>query len=265
MLGSTVRRLVKAARTPERAALSYIFRTRLHRQDPVQERSHLMQALAAGWGVDGEELSAEYHRSEFARWSGGRRQELERFAGPRRGGTSSDFSGEALYLLVRAARPSVVVETGVLYGASSGHILAALAMNGGGELHSIDLGCPPGEPSPDFLVPPDLTSRWTYIRGDVRTELPPLLARLGRIDMFNHDSLHTLENMTWEYERAFDHLAPGGVLSSHDVLVVHSLLAPFGPNAFPTFCRRHGLPWTTFGNSGFTVMPREGVPASLER
>ena len=257
MLGSTVRRLVKAARSPERAALRMIFRSRLHRQDPVQERNRLMQALAASWGVDGEGLSAEYHGSEFARWTVGRRQELQRFAGPRRGGTSSDFSGEALYLLVRAARPSVVVETGVLYGASSANILAALARNGGGELHSIDLGCPPGEPSHDFLVPPELTSRWTYIRGNVREELPPLLARLGTIDMFNHDSLHTFENMTWEYERAFDHLVPGGVLSSHDVLLVHSLGRLFGPNAFPAFCQRHHLPGTTFGNSGFTVMPKE--------
>ena len=34
----------------------------------------------------------------------------------------------------------MVVETGVLYGASSAHILAALAQNGDGELHSIELG-----------------------------------------------------------------------------------------------------------------------------
>ena len=255
MLRSTVRRLVKAARAPERAALRMIFRNRLHRQDPVQERSRLMQALAAHWSIDGEALSREYHGSEFARWTAARRQELEHFAGPRRGGTSSDFSGEAVYLLVRAARPSVLVETGVLYGASSANILEALARNGGGQLYSIDLGCPPGEPSHDFLVPPDLKSRWTYIRGSVRDELPPLLARLGKIDMFNHDSLHTYENMTWEYETAFKHLKPGGVLSSHDVLLVHSLGRLFQLNAFPAFCQRHGLPYTTFGNSGFTVMP----------
>jgi hypothetical protein len=151
------------------------------------------------------------------------------------------------------------VETGVLYGASSAHILAAQARNGGGDLYSVDLGNPPGEPPHDFLVPPDLTSGWTYIRGDVREELPPLLARLGSIDMFNHDSLHTFENMTWEYERAFDHLRPGGVLSSHDVLVVHSLLTLFRPNAFPAFCQRRGLPWTTFGNSGFTVKPSDSM------
>ena len=176
-------------------------------------------------------------------------------AGPRRGRTSSEFSGEALYLRLRAARPSVVVETGVLEGASSAQNLAAMARTGSGELPSNALGCPPGEPSHDFLVPPDLASRWTYIRGSVREELPPLLARLGTIDMFNHDSLHTFENMTWEYETAFGHLRPGGVLSSHDVMLVHSLGRLFGPNAFPAFCRRRGLGWTTFGNSGFTVMP----------
>jgi Methyltransferase domain len=155
------------------------------------------------------------------------------------------------------------VETGVLYGASSAHLLSALAKNAKGELYSIDLGCQPGEPPHDFFVPRELMPRWTYIRGDVRKELPPLLARLGRIDMFHHDSLHTFEQMTWEYERAFDHLNPGGVLSSHDVCVVHSLRTLFSPNAFPAFCRRRGLQWITFGNSGLSVVPTPGAGAPV--
>jgi len=258
---STLRKLHKAARNPERAALRLILQARLARQDSSQERACLVRALEARWGVNGTALSAEYHGSKFARWFQARRRELEEYAGATRMGTSGDFTCEALYQLVRAARPRVVVESGVLYGASSAHILAALAANGEGELHSIDLGCQPGEPPHDFLVPQELTSRWRYIPGDSLQELPSLLARLGTIDLFYHDSLHTFEHMTWEYETASNHLGPDGVLCSHDVLVVHSLRTLFGHNAFPAFCMRRGLQWITFGNSGFAVAPdspREG-------
>src|SRR5438552_15169364 len=44
-----------------------------------------------------------------------------------------------LYAIVRAYSPSLVVETGVLYGHSSAAILAALEDNGTGQLTSIDL------------------------------------------------------------------------------------------------------------------------------
>src|SRR5947207_14206936 len=50
------------------------------------------------------------------------------------------FAGLAeLYAVVRAFKPGVVVETGVSSGMSSAHILRALAENGKGTLHSIDL------------------------------------------------------------------------------------------------------------------------------
>ena len=44
-----------------------------------------------------------------------------------------------LYALVRTIRPAIVVETGVANGFSSEVILHALAANGHGELHSIDI------------------------------------------------------------------------------------------------------------------------------
>ncbi len=56
------------------------------------------------------------------------------------------------------------------------------------------------------------------VENDSRQELSPLLERLGHIDVFLHDSLHTLEHMQWEYETAWSHLNPGGFLLSHDVL-----------------------------------------------
>lgn len=244
----------KAVRSPRRAVLRLVLKARLARTDLRRDRARLLHLVSTLWNVDAPALLAEYHRSAFARWYQPRLRRLNAQLGSARMGTSDNFSCEMLYLLVRAARPRLVVETGVLYGASSGHILAALAANGEGELHSIDLGCRPGEPPHDSLVRPDLAGRWHYHPGDARVELPRLLAGLGPIDMFHHDSLHTFEHMTWEYRTAARHLSPGGLLSSHDVLVADGVSGIFRENAFPAFCRRRRLRGFTIRNFGFALV-----------
>ena len=130
-----------------------------------------------------------------------------------------------MYTLVRLWQPRVMVETGVFYGAMSAMILHAMARNGGGELYSIDLPIETDGLKSELrgaLVPDVLRPNWHLILGDSRAELPPLLARLGSIDAFNHDSLHTTAHMTWEFETAWRFVKPGGFLSSHDVLTTTS-------------------------------------------
>src|SRR5947208_313273 len=55
--------------------------------------------------------------------------------------TGRDGYGEGLrlYAVLRKLRPRVAVETGVCNGVSTAFLLLALAENGAGELHSIDL------------------------------------------------------------------------------------------------------------------------------
>jgi predicted O-methyltransferase YrrM len=124
-----------------------------------------------------------------------------------------------VWCVVRHLRPERVVETGVARGITSRMILKALERNGAGHLWSIDL---------PFLrtswydataaaVPHSLHSRWTYVRGSSRRRLPQLLADLGQIDVFVHDSAHTEANMRFEFTTAWRALRPGGVLVSHDV------------------------------------------------
>lgn len=96
--------------------------------------------------------------------------------------------------------------------------------------------------------------------GDVRERLPGLLAALGRIDMFHHDSLHTFEHMAWEYRTAALHLSRDGVLSSHDVLAADGLGGIFRENAFPAFCRAHHLQQFTIRNLGFALAPQRSRP-----
>jgi len=245
--------IAKSIRYPHRALGCALELMRLGRLDPAGERKRLFTFLHDVFGVDPEKHQDEFTRSLFASWIQARRVDLANFCGPYRFGSSNDADCESLYHLVRALRPRVVVETGVCYGASSAYILEALEANGEGRLYSIDLGNTKDEPPNDFFVPRRLLGRWTLCVGDARKLLPPLLTRLGEIDLFHHDSLHTYEHMTWEYETALGGLSPGGVISSHDVNAVLSLRHPYRRNPFSVFCERHRLSAATAMNFGVAV------------
>lgn len=123
------------------------------------------------------------------------------------------------YALCRVLRPATVIETGVGYGVTTSHLLAALAQNGRGTLHSIDL--PPldqgAEEHAGVLVPGRLRDRWVLHRGMSRHVLPRVLDDLGSVDLFLHDSLHTYANMRFEFAEVWPRLAAGGVVIADDV------------------------------------------------
>jgi predicted O-methyltransferase YrrM len=123
------------------------------------------------------------------------------------------------YAICRVSRPRTVVETGVGYGLSSCFILAALEANGYGELHSIDL--PPLAPAADAyvgcLIPDELRGRWRLHRGSSRRLLQPLAKRLGNIDVFLHDSLHTFGHIRWELNTVMPHLSRESVVVIDDI------------------------------------------------
>lgn len=250
----TVARVVeKSVRHPLRAVRNGIGVLRFALLDHEAEREKLFNFLDEKFQIDSHEFQQEFENSEFARWTLERRQALAEYSGPYRFGSTGEWDCEALYYLVRALQPRVVVETGVCYGASSSYILEALTCNGHGTLHSIDLGNTPEEPSNDFFVHPAHRHRWNLIIGDSKIELPRLLQRLGQIDLFHHDSLHTYEHMMWEYEQAFAHLNPAGALSSDDVNIILSLSQPFQNSPFTDFCRTHHWDGTTARNFGLAV------------
>jgi predicted O-methyltransferase YrrM len=244
--------LMKAGRHPLRAVRRLMDTARLSRLTTPKEREVAERFLSDVFHVDAQAIIEECQRSGIGAWMQRRRDRLKEFAGSGLGSTPT-FDCETIYSLVRAMRPSVVVETGVCYGASSEYILEALKDNGHGVLYSIDLGNSPDEPPNDFFVRPALKDRWRLIIGDSRQELPPLLARLGQIDLFHHDSLHTYEHMMWEYETAFPYLGANGVLSSHDVRTIVSLGNPFRRNPFSAFCERHNLRSVESRNMGIAT------------
>jgi len=135
------------------------------------------------------------------------------------------------YAAIRAFAPEVVVETGVANGVSSAYLLLAMQKNGRGKLYSIELGdtsyLPPGK-APGWMVPQELRDRWSLQIGDSRALLPRMLNELATVDVFIHDSLHTYDQMLWEYRAAYPHIRAGGLLFSDD--------AAWNP-AFPEFTR----------------------------
>jgi predicted O-methyltransferase YrrM len=124
------------------------------------------------------------------------------------------------WCLTRHLRPARVVETGVGRGLTTHVLLEALERNGDGQLWSIDL--PPLlerelADETGLAVPQRLRGRWTLLQGSSRRRLPRLLARIGQVDLFLHDSMHTTRNVRFELDHVWPVLARGGAVLIDDV------------------------------------------------
>ena len=141
-----------------------------------------------------------------------------------------------LYAIIRKLRPTTVVETGVCNGLSSAIVLAALMRNASGHLYSIDLpeyansrendaqfwigkggAVVPENEQSGWLVPLKLRQRWTLSLGRSSDLLPGLLATVGDVDLFIHDSEHSFQNQLFEFRTAFNHLRNGGIIFASDI------------------------------------------------
>ena len=217
------------------------------RLGPREERDRSLEFISRVFDCDAQaflrELESSTFRVEYRRRLAQLGSELPDHVGD----TSSEFDCETLYVTVRAAKPNVVVETGVLFGAFSAHILEALSRNSGsGTLVSFDMPERHGRNElKDYLVPVALRSARRLILGDTRRTLASELQRLQSVDLFNHDSWHAFSHMMWEFLIADKHLSPGGVLCSHDVLET-----PGRPNAFPLFADARDYTYGVFRNFG---------------
>lgn len=126
----------------------------------------------------------------------------------------------AVWCLARHLRPRRVVETGVARGITTRFLLEALERNGSGRLWSIDL--PPLlerklRTQTAAAVPERCRSRWQYVEGSSRRQLPRLLADLGEIELFVHDSIHTARNLGFELDCAMAAMEARGALVADDV------------------------------------------------
>jgi Methyltransferase domain len=126
----------------------------------------------------------------------------------------------AVWCTVVHTEPAVVIETGVAHGVTSRIALEALARNDHGHLWSIDLPFPLDRRlhvQTGMAVTEECRGRWSYLEGSSRQRLPPLVAEVGHVEVFIHDSLHTARNTAFEMEQAAAAMAPGAVLLVDDI------------------------------------------------
>jgi hypothetical protein len=139
----------------------------------------------------------------------------------------------AVWCTVVHTRPQIVIETGVAHGVTSRIVLEALGQNCLGHLWSIDLPFPFDHrlhSETGAAVTGACRDRWSYLEGSSRQRLPSLLARLGHVQVFIHDSLHTARNTAFEMEQAASRMSRGGVMVVDDISM-HA--------GFAAFARRH--------------------------
>ncbi len=147
--------------------------------------------------------------------------------------------GALLYLLIRAARPATVLETGVRPGYSTAWILQGLSDNRVGALTSLGPGPVAGRSSGVHdvgvgqFVPPSLRSRWTLALGNTTDRLRELLGSAGPVDLFLYDNGPELARARFELRAAWETLTPRGILLAHHV---------DANVAWAEFCEAQGLP-----------------------
>jgi hypothetical protein len=147
--------------------------------------------------------------------------------------------GALLYLIVRAARPRRVVETGVRPGYSTAWILAALDANRAGELTSLGPGPTNGRSSGvrdvgvGQFVAPSLRSRWTLALGNSEDRLREILASSAGVDLFFYDNGPDVARARFELRAAWEALTQQGILLAHHV---------DANSAWTDFCRMQGVP-----------------------
>lgn len=150
--------------------------------------------------------------------------------------------GALLYLLVRALRPTRIVETGVRPGYSTAWFLAGLEANRHGELISLGPGPAAGrasgvrEVTVGQFVAPALRSRWTLVLGNTESHLSTILTGGPRVDLFFYDNGPDPDRARFELRSGWAALSREGVLLAHHV---------DANLAWPEFCRAQGLPTQT--------------------
>jgi predicted O-methyltransferase YrrM len=154
-----------------------------------------------------------------------------------------------LYIFLRSLKPKIILTTGVATGFQEAIILSALYRNNLGKLLSIDL---PGkknlltfnqdipENNIGSYIPEKYKINWKLIVGDAREEIGKIFAN-NSIDVFIHDSNHTVSHMIFEYSIARIFMKESAYVFSDDILIFN--------NAFCNFLKINNL-------TGYALYPK---------
>lgn len=125
-----------------------------------------------------------------------------------------------LYHLVRSAKATRVLETGVAYGWSSLAILLGMEGREGARLISSDM--PYVQAKNDEFVgcvvyDPRWRARWELVRKADRQVLPYAIRKFGQLDLCHYDSDKSYRGRSWAYPLLWQALRPGGIFISDDI------------------------------------------------
>jgi len=150
-----------------------------------------------------------------------------------------------LYFFTRYLNALCVVETGVAAGWSSQAILTAIQKNGGaGHLYSSDFPYfryKNPEKLVGYIVDDTLKGMWDlYIDGD-RNNLPLILQKADRIDLFHYDSDKSYDGRTYALDIIKPKLTPESVIIFDDIQ---------DNSHFKDFVESAGVPYRIFEFEG---------------
>lgn len=129
---------------------------------------------------------------------------------------SQPFFGRRIgwYAIVRATKPSIVVETGTEKGLGSLVLASALLKNGSGRLITIDM-----EPSAGLLI----GTEYEGVIERVIDDSLSAISKIDQIDFFIHDSDHSAEHEAREFELLHTRLSIDGIALSDNAHVTAEL------------------------------------------
>lgn len=126
--------------------------------------------------------------------------------------------GRFMFILVRALKPSTVLELGTNLGVSALHIVAALDLNGGeGSLTTIEGDPTLSEIARENLAKLTRTSRATVQTGRFDDVLPTCLEEHGPYDLVFIDGHHEEAATLRYFEMIKPYLAPGACVAFDDI------------------------------------------------
>ena len=218
-----------------------------------RNRGHLAWWVAAVTGADAEQ-AREYIQELDDDQELREHIEMATASSPRRRLADTDvrFARRAgWYAIVRALRPSHVMETGTDKGLGSCVLASALLRNGSGRLTTLDVNADSG-----YLITGRYAEAVDRVIGDsvaaIRTGSSP-------VDVFLHDSWHTYEHERAEFDAIATRLTGGAIVLTDNADVTDALLdwsSEHGRNFlyFAEKPERHWFPGGGIGAS-FKVSP----------
>ena len=174
-----------------------------------------------------DELNASHEVIQMEDFGAGtRRSVLSSESKPNKRGISEIYRraaaspawGRFMFRLVRALKPSTVLELGTNLGVSALHIVAALDLNGGeGSLTTIEGDPTLSEIARENLAKLTRTSRATVQTGRFDDVLPTCLEEHGPYDLVFIDGHHEEAATLRYFEMIKPYLAPGACVAFDDI------------------------------------------------